>query len=260
MKFEHLVVAALTVAAVFTVACNRPGEPAADKSAPAAAPVAAAPAPEPPPAEPPAAPAPRKAAPRRIGSDTVAARPAAAALPSEAPAPPPVRKLTVPEGATVRVRTTTAITTKTAQTGEPFTGHLAEPLMAGNTVVAPKGAQVDGKVVESDPGGRVSGLARLTVRLTALHLDGRTVPVSTATVAREATTSKKKDAAKVGIGAGIGAAIGAIAGGGRGAAIGAGAGAGAGTATVLATRGDAAVIPAESVLTFTLSEPVTVTK
>jgi hypothetical protein len=132
--------------------------------------------------------------------------------------------------------------------------------MAGNTVIAPKGAQVDGRVVESDPGGRVSGVARLTVQLTALHVDGKTVPVSTATVAQEAKSTKKKDAAKVGIGAGIGAAVGAIAGGGRGAAIGAAAGGGAGTAAVLATRGAAAEIPAESVLTFTLSEPLTVTK
>jgi hypothetical protein len=65
---------------------------------------------------------------------------------------------------------------------------------------------------------------------------------------------------KIGIGAGIGAAIGAIAGGGKGAAIGAGAGGGAGTGLVLATRGDPAVIPGESQLTFRLQGPITVTK
>jgi hypothetical protein len=43
-----------------------------------------------------------------------------------------------------------------------------------------------------------------------------------------------------------------------GAAIGAGAGAAAGTGTAMMTRGDPAVIPAESVLTFKLSAPVTV--
>ena len=141
----------------------------------------------------------------------------------------------MPEGTSLRVRTTSTITTKTAEAGTPFAGSLAEPLMAGGTEIAPKGARVDGKVVESDPGGRVRGVAHLTVQLTALQVDGKTVPISTATVAQEAPTSKKKDAAKVGIGAGIGAAIGAIAGGGRGAAIGAGAGGAAGTAGALAT-------------------------
>jgi hypothetical protein len=63
----------------------------------------------------------------------------------------------------------------------------------------------------------------------------------------------------VGIGAGVGAAIGAIAGGGKGAAIGAGAGGAAGTGTVLATRGDPAVLPSESLITFKLQAPVTVT-
>src|SRR6266511_178751 len=52
----------------------------------------------------------------------------------------------------------------------------------------------------------------------------------------------------------------AIAGGGKGAAIGAGAGGGAGTGLVLATRGDPAVVPSESKLTFRLQGPITVTK
>jgi hypothetical protein len=72
--------------------------------------------------------------------------------------------------------------------------------------------------------------------------------------------TKKEDAVKVGVGSGIGAAIGAIAGGGKGAAIGAGVGAGAGTGVVLATKGDPAVIPSESALTFQLKAPLTVAR
>jgi hypothetical protein len=76
----------------------------------------------------------------------------------------------------------------------------------------------------------------------------------------EAQTSRRDDAAKVGIATGIGAAVGAIAGGGKGAAIGAATGAGAGTGVVLATRGDAAEIASETVLNFQLTSPVTVTE
>ena len=84
--------------------------------------------------------------------------------------------------------------------------------------------------------------------------------IATNTFTREADATKGKDAAKVAIGTGVGAAIGAITGGGKGAAIGAAAGGGAGTGVVLATHGDAAVIPSESVLTFALRAPLTIAR
>jgi hypothetical protein len=82
--------------------------------------------------------------------------------------------------------------------------------------------------------------------------DGR--KVVTNAVSQEAIENRKKDAAKTGIGAGAGAAIGGIAGGGKGAAIGALIGAGAG----VAQRGEAADIPAETLITFELRSPVTI--
>jgi hypothetical protein len=157
------------------------------------------------------------------------------------------------------VRTTTALTTKSAAAGQTFAATLNEPLVVDGKTIAPKGADVKGQIVESDPGGRVKGLASLSVRLTSLELGGgQEVEITTGVYEREAPGSKKSDAVKVGVASGVGAAIGAIAGGGRGAAIGAGAGAGAGTGVVLATRGKPAEIPAESLLRFTLKAPVTV--
>lgn len=195
-----------------------------------------------------------------------AARPAESRSPKpepllSKPEPPKARVATLEAGTRIAVRTTSAISTRTAETGERFEATLAEPIMDGDWVIAPRGATVDGKVVASDPGGRVKGRASLSVQLTSLTLaDGRKVPISTRSISREAASTKKKDAAKIGIGAGIGAAIGAIAGGGKGAAIGAGVGGAAGTGTVMATKGDAAVIPSETVLTTTLSAPVRITK
>jgi hypothetical protein len=155
------------------------------------------------------------------------------------------------------VRTISTISTKTNKVGESFAATLTESIVEGDWVIAKKGADVEGVIVESDPGGRVKGVATVQVALKRLTLaDGRKVAIRTTSVERDAKSSKKKDAAKVGIGAGIGAAIGAIAGGGKGAAIGAGAGGAGGTALVLGTRGDPAVIPSESLLTFTLKAPV----
>src|SRR5207248_1746832 len=57
-------------------------------------------------------------------------------------------------------------------------------------------------------------------------------------------------------GLGIGAIIGAIAGGGKGAAIGAGVGAAGGAGVQVLTRGKNIDVPAESLLTYRLSEPL----
>jgi hypothetical protein len=163
------------------------------------------------------------------------------------------------EGRPLVVFTTTSLSTKTNKPGEKFTATLAEPIVDEDWVIAKKGARVEGVIVESDPGGKVKEVATMAVTIDSLTLaDGRTVRLSASQVHREAKTTKGKDAKKIGIGAGVGAAIGAIAGGGKGAAIGAGVGGAAGTGAVLATRGDPAVIAAESRLTFTLRTPVTI--
>lgn len=116
-------------------------------------------------------------------------------------------------------------------------------------------------MVEVDRSGRVKGAARLTLALTRIQLtDGQRVEIKTDPWERIAESSKKSDAAKVGIGAALGAAIGAIAGGGKGAAVGAASGAGAGTGVVLATRGKAAQIDVETKIPFRLTAPLTVTE
>lgn len=193
-----------------------------------------------------------------------AARTPGEAVPAKAKRPAPVpttRSVTLPAGTAFTVRTTTALTTKSAKAGDSFTATLEEPLMEGTSLIAPKGAVVEGVVAEADQGGRVKGVASLSVALTSLTTaDGRRVEIDTNAVTREAKSTKKKDALKVGVASGIGAAVGAIAGGGKGAAIGAGAGAGAGTGAVLATRGAAAEIPSETVLRFELRHPVTITE
>ena len=208
--------------------------------------------PEPAASTPPASPPASAAAPSRPAARDAAPIERSAPVERSAPAP-----ITLASGTTLKVRTAGALSTKSAEEGERFTATLAEPLIQDDRVIAPKGAQVDGKVVASDDGGKVKGLASIAVALTALHTSSGVVPISTSTVGREARASKKKDAVKVGIGAGIGAAIGAIAGGGKGAAIGSVAGAGAGTGVVMATKGDPAVIPAESLLTFKLRAAAT---
>jgi len=228
------------------------GEPAAGQPVtPAAAPTTAA--------RPPAGT--RQPAGAGQPAGAAAAVPAVPAQPAAPVEPPKPRVFTLAAGTVIQVETTSTLSTKANKTGEPFSASLAEPIADGDWVIAPKGAAVAGVVVSSDPGGRVKGVATLTISLKKLTLAStETVALATSTYEMDANTTKKMDAAKIAIGAGAGAVIGGIAGGKKGAGVGAAAGAGAGTAVVLATRGDPAVIPAGSVVSFTLTEPITVTK
>ena len=183
------------------------------------------------------------------------------AEPPAPPAPPPPRKATLAEGTAITVVTASLLSTKTQKSGDAFQAMLDQDIVDGDWIIAKRGAPVSGIVSDSDPGGRVKGVASITLKLEKLTLaDGQEIAIKTNAYTASANTSKKKDAAKIGIGAGIGAAIGAIAGGGKGAAIGAGVGGAAGTGAALATRGDAAEVPSELAITFKLAAPVQVTE
>jgi hypothetical protein len=170
------------------------------------------------------------------------------------------REYTLPAGTTFSVRLPREVSTERATTGATFDGLLEHDLKSGETVLAKAGTRVNGFVVESDPGGRVKGVASLTVGVRSIvGVKGNSIAVTSDSFTADAQSTKKKDAVRTGVATGVGALIGGIAGGGKGAAIGAGVGAGAGVGTNLATRGEPAVIPAEALLEFRLQAPVTVT-
>ncbi|MEP6963642.1 MAG: hypothetical protein ABI995_16295 [Acidobacteriota bacterium] len=166
--------------------------------------------------------------------------------------------VTVEQGTRLQIRTIDSISTKTTSDGETFMGTVAEPVLVAGKEVIPRGTQAQLKVVHADDGGRVKGVATLSVRVIQLKMNGKNIPVESNIVVRNAPASKKDDAVKIGVGAGIGAAIGALAGGGKGAAIGAAGGGAAGTGVVLATHGKPAVIASESLLTFKLASALTI--
>lgn len=198
--------------------------------------------------------------------------PPPAPAPVHEPAPPPVFKpdppkarvpktITIPAGTVFNVRLAERITSSGHTNGDTFSATFEQPLIVDGFVIAERGARVDGAIVESVGSGRVKGRAVLGLELKRFRSsDGQDVAIQTDTFRKEAESSTKSDAVKVGAAAGIGAAIGAIAGGGKGAAIGAGVGAGAGTGGVLATRGKDAELPAETRLSFRLASDVPVTE
>src|SRR5262245_45245950 len=103
-----------------------------------------------------------------------------------APKAPDKRTATLKAGTTIKIRTTTTLSTETSKSGEAFTGSLAEPLVVDGETIAAKGALVKGQIVDSDPGGRVKGRASLTLRLTALSVEGKEVAIHTGSITRQA--------------------------------------------------------------------------
>jgi len=126
----------------------------------------------------------------------------------------------------------------------------------GNAVAIPQGTNVSGTVADAKPLGKFKGGAVLQVRLDSIRVGGADVPVQAAARSFAAKGKGKRTAVLAGGGAALGGIIGAIAGGGKGAAIGMAAGGGAGAGGAAFTGNKDIVLPAESDITFELSQPL----
>jgi hypothetical protein len=167
--------------------------------------------------------------------------------------------LTLPSGSFVTIRVNQWLSSDRNQAGDTFYATLAQPLIVNGVVVARKGSTVMGRVSDAQKAGRVQGTSKVGLQLTNLSLvDGSQVSVQSQVIDRNGHTSTGSDAAAIGTTTGVGAVIGATAAGGSGAAIGAGAGAIASTIGVLLTRGRPTEIYPETMLTFRLDSPVTI--
>jgi len=167
--------------------------------------------------------------------------------------------LTLAAGTVVRVRIDEWVSTDRNLTGDSFSAVLDQPIVVNGWVVARRGQAQTGRVTLVKKGGHGGGASQLGLDLPELTLvDGQQLPLQTQLFQTSAGTSHGQDAAVVGTTAGVGALIGAIAGRGTGAAIGAGVGATAGIIGVMSTPGKPTVLPPETVLSFRLQAPVTV--
>jgi len=184
-------------------------------------------------------------------------QPAAAAAPPPPPPPPP-KPIVVPAGTVLSVRIDQALSSKTSQTGQTFTGTMANPITIGGKVAIPAHSTVSGVVRNAKKAGKFKGGASLALTLTSIVVNGQHHNIATDDAAQETKGKGKRTAGLMVGGAGAGAAIGGLAGGGKGAAIGALAGVTAGTIGAATTGNSRDIsLPAESVLTFGLTQSLT---
>ena len=170
--------------------------------------------------------------------------------------PPPPQAVNLPAGTEIRVQVDQDLSSKDSQPGQTFSATVADDVTIDGQVVIAKGARADGTVVDAKPLGHFKGGALLAVKLDKVHSRWGSYPVETGTISKAEQGKGKRSALFIGGGAGLGALIGGLAGGGKGAAIGALAGGGAGTAGGALTGNKQIVIPAESLLTFRLDQPI----
>lgn len=168
------------------------------------------------------------------------------------------KETTLPAGTVITVRLGNAVGSKVSNSGDAFHASVATPIEVDGKVVVPSGAEAAGTVLQAVPQGQFKGGAVLKLALSSVTIDGDSYDVKTSAVSRYLQGKGKRTAVMIGGGAGGGALLGGLMGGGKGALIGAAVGAGAGTAGAAYTGNKEIVLPAESTLSFKLSEPVTV--
>ena len=182
------------------------------------------------------------------------------APPAPAPPPPPPapKKFIIDQGTQVAIRLMDPIDTEKNQVGDTFHATLNAPLTSDGEEAVPAGVELTGHVVDVKNASKFAGQSLIVLQLDSLSSGGRTYNIQTDQYRKENSSRGKNTAEKVGGGAVIGGIIGALAGGGKGAAIGAAAGAGVGGGVQAASKSQQIKFPTETVLNFTLQQPVTV--
>jgi len=165
--------------------------------------------------------------------------------------------VTLPDGTALHVRLNQTLTSDQARSGQPFEATVTDPVVVSQKTVIPRGTTVKGRVVDVEQGGRLKGVAQIRLKLTEVQMGGG-YELHTSSIVRRSGNHKVRNLSWIGGGAGGGAIIGALAGGGKGALIGGPVGAGAGTLVAYLTGRRHVRLPAETPLTFRLTQPLTV--
>jgi hypothetical protein len=182
--------------------------------------------------------------------------------PQQAYAPPGGQQagmdVMVPAGAMLRIRINRGLDSNHIKPGTPFDGTVLNDVAADGAIAIPRGASVQGTVIDAQKSGAISGRGEISLQINSVTLAGVTYPLTTelwAQKGRDKSTSTVNSA--LGLGA-LGAIFGGIAGGGAGAAIGAAAGGAVGVAGSASSPGGRVIIPPEAVITFQLAQPAAV--
>jgi hypothetical protein len=165
--------------------------------------------------------------------------------------------VTVPSGALVRIRINQTLDSAKAKPGDHFDGVVVNDVVADGAVAIPRGAAVQGTVIDAKKSGAISGRGEISLQLTQVTLGGKSYPIVSDLWAHNGADKTIQSVNNTAVGGVLGALVGAAAGGGEGAAIGAGVGGALGLGSSAASHTGQVFIPSEGMLTFHLAQPAT---
>ncbi len=177
---------------------------------------------------------------------------------------------TLPVGTIIHVKMASDISSQSAKVNDTFSTTLIGPVMVRGIELLPAETKIQGRIIKVVKATKKSEAGRLQVIFEKIMLpDGEIRDITGELIGisdNEATenakqvkgeSSKKENAVLIGGGAAVGAAIGAVANGASGAVVGAAVGAGIGTGGALVKKGNEAIVKANSELSISLKEEVT---
>lgn len=169
--------------------------------------------------------------------------------------------MAVPAGTEVQIRTNENINADKNSVGRMYSAEIANNVVGQNgQVLIPQGSPANLTVQEVNKGGMGLGSNQVALALQSVTINGRRYNVAsnptTTQSGNRGIGANKRTAEMTGGGALLGTVIGAIAGGGKGALIGAVVGGAGGAAAQVLTRGNEVKVPAETLLTFKLDQPL----
>jgi hypothetical protein len=164
------------------------------------------------------------------------------------------RDFAIPDGTEIPVRLQDSLSSRTARPEDRVEGTVAQSVRVDGMVAIPAGATVSGVVRDAEPARRPAHGGRLEINFDRIIVDGRRMDIRSRIVD---LSESGVDKSKVGLGAVLGGVVGAVVGGGKGALLGAVVGGGG---AVVATKGDEVELPAGTVVTLRLEQPVPVAR
>ena len=85
----------------------------------------------------------------------------------------------MPTGSRLIIQLVDAINSETSKAGSVFVAILDEPLLVDGIEVAPRGADVRGRITTANDAGRIAGAAELGLELTQVYVNGIPYALST---------------------------------------------------------------------------------
>ncbi len=103
----------------------------------------------------------------------------------------------IPAGTPLTIHLQAALSSATSRPSDPFEAILDEPIIVRGNVVAPRGAILAGKVLDAKASDQLHDPGYLRLALTAISLNGKSVPILTSSIFVTRGSHEKRNPAAI---------------------------------------------------------------